>query len=59
MYDWSARCVIRYDEGIFTKEAFVQEAASVASFSDPRVRSAGPAREATARQGPSGSHLWV
>ena len=43
------------DRGIGTREDFMQEAASLAiSFSDPRVGSAGPTREAPARQGRSG-----
>ena len=50
--------MIIYDRSIWTREAFMQEAASfVASFSDPRVGSAGPTREAPARQGPSGRQL--
>ena len=48
-----------YDRCIGTKEAFLQEAASVVSISDPRVGSAGPARGASARQGPSGKQLQV
>ena len=46
--------MISYDRSIDTREAFVQEAASFVSFSDPRVGSARPARGASARHGPSG-----
>ena len=44
---------VTYDRSIGRREAFVQEAACFVSFSDPRVGSAGPARGAPARQGPS------
>ena len=40
---------ITYNRGIRTKEAFVQEAARFASFSDPRVGSAGPIYEEATR----------
>ena len=48
--------IITYNRSsIGTREAFMQEAASFASFSDPRVGSAGPTRKAPARgPGPSG-----
>ena len=52
--------MITYDRSTWTREAFKQEAASfVVSFSDPRMRPAGPTREAPARQGPSGRQLCI
>ena len=46
--------MITYDRSVGTREAFVQEAASFVSFSDPRVGSACPARGApTPDKGPS------
>ena len=51
--------MITQDRSIGTREAFVQEAASFVSFSDRRVASAGPARRAPTRQGPSGRQLEV
>ena len=44
--------MITYDRSIGTREAFMQESASCVSFSDMRVGSAGPTREAPTRQGP-------
>ena len=51
--------MITYDRSIGTRDAFVQEAATFESFSDPRFGSAGSARGAPARQGSSGRHLHV
>ena len=49
--------MITYDRSIGAREVFMPEAERFVSFSDPRVGSAGPTCEATARHGPSGRQL--